>query len=435
MEIFSSTVQSRPIPGLADRDRKCDGRRVKFVLRAFLSFAATLSAALGVTAPADWTSFPLANVALNSNEYYLWPSSTNSPDTITTGGAGTWIRQSGGPPTWDSSGIIPDTFMRSGELFPNTPGGTILVNVSAGSLQAVILDVGSPQVATLVPGINGLRCAYATATISGAVVTYHISFGFQDPDGSEYIGYATKAGTAAWSVRVRPTGTAPVTGTAVYATTSTNGLVYFNYGLTQSASTLAVWTGVYPGTVTNVDGGSYGPIYNYNGIFYYSCLRDRVGFTTDIRAFTPASQSATSVAILPALSGGGPTATRGIRAAAGPDGKIRVAVADAGLGTIYYIKDGLLGKAVTLGAGANADLRGFTFDPNGVPIIVYRKSYTAGFVAYPTEKVDGDGNGRVDLMDTAFNNSSTAGVTAPDPIAAIDGVANSANRFKIQFPV
>lgn len=394
--------------------------------------------ALGATAVTDWTSQKLANVSLSSNENYLWPDSEGKPTILTTGGTGGYLTQTGGPPTWTASFLNPDTTVRTGELFPNTLGGTVLVNTSADSLLAVIFAPGAnPVVTTVATGLNGLRCAHCIATATSGVVTLHLSFGFRGTDGGEYIGYATRSGSSAWVVAARPTGSAAVTGTAVYATNATNGVVYMNYGLTQGASTLAMWNGVFPGTVTNLDGGSYGPICSYNGTFYYSCLRDRTGYTTDIRAFSPVSQSATSVAVLPAVAGG-PTATHGIRAAMGADAKIRLAVADIALGTIYYIKlaDASLGKAATIGTGASADLRGFMFDPNGVPIILYRKSQTDAYVAYPTEKVDTDGNGRVDLMDLAFNNSTTDGVTVLDP--ALDlapTVKDSANRFKIQFPV
>jgi hypothetical protein len=120
----------------------------------------------------------------------------------------------------------------------------------------------------------------------------------------------------------------------------------------------------------------------------------------------------------------------------GPDNKQRIVWLD-GLGKqVHYLKPGASGFNVThpvKGTTGTAEVRGLHFDAANKPYLLYRNSSSAGFIAYPDEDQDIDGNGRSDLLDVAFN-SSTAGVEVLDPVTAAPGLPLSQNKFKFRIP-
>jgi hypothetical protein len=68
-----------------------------------------------------------------------------------------------------------------------------------------------------------------------------------------------------------------------------------------------------------------------------------------------------------------------------------------------------------------------------MPYLLYRTNDAAGFVAFPNDDFDFNGNGRPEILDSAFN-SLQAGLEVLPVGPAVAGVANSANRLKIRFP-
>ena len=120
----------------------------------------------------------------------------------------------------------------------------------------------------------------------------------------------------------------------------------------------------------------------------------------------------------------------------GPDNKQRIVWTD-GLGKkFHYLKPGSSGFDVIhplTNTSAAAEVRGLHFDATGKPFLLYRNSGAAGFIAFPDEEADTDGNGRADIIDYAFN-SSSAGIEVLNLRTSAPGVPLSENKFKFRFP-
>jgi hypothetical protein len=121
----------------------------------------------------------------------------------------------------------------------------------------------------------------------------------------------------------------------------------------------------------------------------------------------------------------------------GPDNKQRIVWTD-GLGKkFHYLKPSASGGFDVIhpltNTSAAAAVRGLHFDANSKPYLLYRNSGSAGFIAFPDEERDSDGNGRPDLVDHAFN-SSKAGIEILDPRAPAAGFPLSENKFKFRIP-
>jgi hypothetical protein len=133
---------------------------------------------------------------------------------------------------------------------------------------------------------------------------------------------------------------------------------------------------------------------------------------------------------------------RGIHVAKAPDGRERIAWYDATARKLHYLRpsgatDGPPYTAAqpVVGAGTqtNAELRGFHFDAGGTPYLLYRNGAGSDFIAFPNDAFDLNGNGRPELLDSAFA-STTAGLEVLPLAPAIAGIPFSANRFKVRFP-
>lgn len=133
---------------------------------------------------------------------------------------------------------------------------------------------------------------------------------------------------------------------------------------------------------------------------------------------------------------------RSIHVAVSPiDGRQRVAWYDANANSkkIHYLKPNSADLAYTAytpvtvtGGGADTDLYGLHFDATGFPYILYRKLVAEGYVAFPNDEFDPNGNGRAEIIDEALNSPQNPLEVLPVK-AAVAGVTNSADRFKIRF--
>lgn len=133
---------------------------------------------------------------------------------------------------------------------------------------------------------------------------------------------------------------------------------------------------------------------------------------------------------------------RGIHVAKAPDGRERIAWYDATARRLHYLRpsgstDGPPYTAaqplVGTGSQTHAELRGFHFDAGGTPYLLHRNGAGSDFIAFPNDAFDIDGNGRPELLDTAFA-STTAGLEVLPLAPAVAGLPFSANRFKVRFP-
>jgi hypothetical protein len=121
----------------------------------------------------------------------------------------------------------------------------------------------------------------------------------------------------------------------------------------------------------------------------------------------------------------------------GPDNKQRIVWSDALGKKLHYLKPGTSNpfdvSYPVKGISATAEVRGLHFDANDKPYLLYRNTATTGFIAFPDEERDSDGNGRPDLIDVAFD-STTAGIQVLSPSASVAGFPLSENKFKFRIP-
>ncbi len=142
-----------------------------------------------------------------------------------------------------------------------------------------------------------------------------------------------------------------------------------------------------------------------------------------------------------AIAGAAP---RSIHTAISPvDGKQRIAWYNGATKKIHYCKPNpsapsdteyLDSQPVQLsgnGGLVQANLMGLHFDTDGIPYLLYCRSWTEGFVSFPNpnvpdETLDNNGNGRADILDTAFGSNAAGPVSLP--------LAGPASSFRIRFP-
>lgn len=131
-----------------------------------------------------------------------------------------------------------------------------------------------------------------------------------------------------------------------------------------------------------------------------------------------------------------------IHVATRPDGSQRVVWYDELGKEIHYLKPStpvtppaLAGTPVQLtGNIPDADVLGLHFDATGMPYILYNTTTSKGFIAYPNDNFDFNGNGRAEIIDLAFESTTDGLETLPvKPFAP--NTPDSDNRFKFTFPV
>lgn len=405
--------------------------------------------------PAAWQSAPLDVVVATNNNWYFYPDSFGNPRILAkaTTANNTPGRKilSGGPPEWTSGASASmGQINKQGVFVPSPGGGGFLVaphypsTTTTGPLKVAVFDssggFGLETVDTNAGNYTGIS---AELDSTGRL---HVGYIW---NGST-ICYARRNISGGWiftslplagSLVVHDTAVVPITTTDVNlyftATTTSNPVVTILYQAKPGIinSTLQIqWQGNPLVNLENFVGqtlrgsrvGTVGRVYYFgsnNTTSWTFKRRDHLGNTTDLET-------------------AGTVSPKSIHVAFGPDGKQRVAWYNATSKKIHYLKPvasgvdvpTLAGQPIALtGTLADPDLLGLHFGPDGTPYILYRRDLNEGFVAFPNDNFDTNGNGRPQILDSAFN-SNHAGLEVLPVGPAVPGVLNSANRFKIRFP-
>lgn len=395
--------------------------------------------------PDAWRSVALGTATTNNNEWYSYPDSAGNPRILVKSSSTNGPRKllTGGPPVWVESTSANTALTGQGVFVPISTGGGYLVAPHANKLQVAVFGPGGTSATEVIDSNTGAYTGISAELDANGVL--HVGYVWN----SSYICYARRSGGTPWlftsinlpSTTIQDTAVVPVPTTVsgqtydadlYYCATSSNVRTLWKSRPGIVNSQLLIQWGANPRVnVENFVGatlrgsrvGNIGRVYYFgsNNSSSWKFKRYQGGTSTDLET-------------------AGNVDARSIHVAVGPDGKQRVAWYDRTNQSIHYLKPNavdipaLAGSPVeTTGNQANADLCGMHFGPDGMPYLLYRTTLAAGFVAFPNDNFDTNGNGRPQILDAAFN-SNSAGLGVLPVKAAFPGVANSANRFKIIFP-
>lgn len=418
---------------------------------------ATFLGATGLQAnftPAAWQNTALDFAAGANNNWYFYPDDLGNPRILTkaTSTNNTPARKilAGGPPAW-TAGISASlgAINKQGVFVPSLGGGGYFVAphiaalASAGPLKVAVFDNGGSSTletidtnAGVYTGIsaeldstgrlhvgyiyNGNTICYARRNLAGTWIFTSVNLG---------------AGTVIHDTAVVPITTSDVN--LYYCATAQNVTTLWRAkpGIPQPQNQLLIqWDGNELFNVENFVGktlrgsriGTVGRVYYFgsnNSTSWTFKLYNNLGTKSDLET-------------------AGTVSPKSIHVALGLDGKQRVAWYNESTKKIHYLKPVAAGVDVPVPAGqpvaltgspSDPDLLGLHFGPDGMPYILYRRDLNEGFVAFPNDNFDTNGNGRPQILDAAFNSNHAGLEVLPVGPAAL-GVANSANRFKIRFP-
>jgi len=400
-------------------------------------------------APAAWQSAPLEVAAGTSNNWYFYPDDLGNPRVLAkaTTSNNTPARRllTGGPPAWTvglsaSMGQI----NKQGVFVPSPGGGGFFIAPhNQANLKVAIFDsTGGFTLETIDPN-PGLYTGISAELDSSGIL--HVGYVADN----SIICYARRTSFGDWIFRGDNLGTASVIhDTAVVPTTTSDVNLYYS---ATASNVTSLWRAK-PGIVSNTLYIFWGanPLTKREDFVGRTLRGSRVGPVGRLFYFGKNSISSTSWIFKRTdnfgngsdLETAGNVSPKSIHTAFGPDGKQRVAWYNETTKKIHYLRPAAAGVDVPVLAGqpvslsgnpANPDLLGFHFGPDGTPYLLYRTTNAAAFIAFPNDHFDTNGNGRPQILDTAFN-SNSAGLEVLPVKATFPGVANSANRFKIRFP-
>lgn len=402
--------------------------------------------------PAAWQSTALDIAAGASNNWYFYPDDLGNPRILakaTTSGTTAPARKilTGGPPAWTAgaSATMP-LISKQGVFVPTAGGGGFLVAPhNVAGVKAALFDNLGGHVVEVADGNGGTYTGISAEMDSTGRL--HLGYIYN----SNTICYARRNLAGGWIFTSLSLGSGIVIhDTAVVPITTDNVNLY--YCATSTAQNVTTLWQAKPGIPQPQNQlliqWSSNPLVNVENFVGKTLRGSRVGSVGRLYYF--GSNNTTSwtfklynnLGTKSELETAGTVSPKSIHVAFGPDGKQRVAWYNETSKKIHYLKPLAAGVDLPVPAGqpvaltgtlADPDLLGLHFGPDGTPYILYRRDLNEGFVAFPNDNFDTNGNGRPQILDTAFN-SNSAGLEVLPIKAAFPGVVNSANRFKIRFP-
>ena len=403
--------------------------------------------ALGDLRPAAWHSAALPGTGDN-NRTFIVPDAAGAPRIFvksnpTTGtGNATTKYLSGGPPVWTAGPQGSLAVRGNGVFVPKAGGGGYLVAAHGSSLKAVVINANGSGTEEVIDNTAGTTYSAISVAL--------------DPTGAPHVGYvrgnnlcyARRTGSNAWrkADQVAPLSFA-IGDTAVLPASTTDVALYFTLNVSSGRYDLYRARPVQIQNVLTVVHAN-SPLVSLEAVVQPPLRGTRVGGFD--RVYFIGTNGGSTWNLRRLLSGTGSTLqaltanvdARGIEVAKAPDGRERIAWYDATARRLHYLRpsgatDGppyaVAQPVVGTGIQTNAELRGFHFDAGGTPYLLHRNGAGSDFIAFPNDAFDLNGNGRPELLDSAFA-STTAGLEVLPLAPAIEGIPFSANRFKVRFP-
>ncbi|QJE97215.1 hypothetical protein [Luteolibacter luteus] len=420
--------------------------------------------------PDNWTSVVVEDSAspTGNTAWHFWPDQQNNArilakelsnqDVVSHMLLETTAPVTLTPPSWTRNDLLD-------MANPNKEGVFLPNGSDGGDMFAGHQNSGGQQKLYCTNYLNGFAASERIDPVNEAISTISNISAFRDPSGNLHVAYVSDAGTTNERLRYarHPAGgewemtwvsftgsTSPgyVKGTAVIASSLDDVRLYFTYD-TPTTNSLLKATPKKIGSVLTIIHQDY-PLENIENFVDNSVTASRFNGTERIFYFAVTSLTqrvlkrlvGTTKAELQTVTIGTNAASgplpRSIFTATAPDGKQRIAWYEGRNRRIHYLKPQttaaeipyVSGTPITLannGLGlTDANLLGFHFSANGLPFLLYRRLLNDGYVAYPKDSFDFNGNKRADLLDVAFN-STNAGLE----VLPIDPTEK---RMKLRFP-
>jgi len=406
---------------------------------ALFSLLATLAAQAQVDV-SQWRVAPLDVAAGSDNNWYFHIDADKNPRVLVkAAGTGANVNRkllTGGPPTWTPGAAVATPSLNKQGVAVQFVNGIYFIAPHNGALRMTFFNAAgtatlSESIDATMP-ITSIGLSAALDTGNGLHVAYIGNVG----SSTEKLGYAFRSAGGTWTRATAvdlTTATQFIKDTAILPSGTGTGKIYASLKTGTVNSLLRL-------SVTNnniVNGSGDGNQANNIGEMIAG---NRLGGVDRLYYFQEGAQNGTWN--LKQVGDNDPIQTIGLSLPTsiickpGPDNKQRIVWTD-GLGKkFHYLKPGSTGFDVIhplTNTSAAAEVRGLHFDANDKPYLLYRNSGSAGFIAFPDEDRDSDGNGRPDLLDYAFN-SSTAGIEVLNPYAPAAGLPLSENKFKFRIP-
>lgn len=413
--------------------------------------------------PAMWADVPLAGTSAVNEVWHLWPDHAKNPRVLVKGvsqqASVSRAFLAGGPPTWTlGSSTSAGSINKLGAFVYDGPDNAFLVAPHAVNttltLKCLSFVNGNTAVAVVDPVTT---TSFGTpidvpadwkkyGTISAALdgdKNLHVVYVRNAGTTTETLCYTRRTVSGTWGPVVAGSfqGTQPgsrIRSTAVIPSSLNSVNIYFTFDTGVPTSLMRMNTVLSGSSLAMVNPTVLDPsdiAETLHGMRYNGA--DRLFFfkNNSLRRWNGSSSSE----VRPAVTNAQP---RGIQTAVSPkDGKQRIAWYNGTSKKFHYLRPNpdLPGDAgytdaqpVQLSSNGGlleADLKGLHFDADGLPYLLYTRSWDEGFISYPDipdETLDNNGNGRIDLLDTAFG-SNTAGPRAVP-------VPDTASSFQIAFP-
>ena len=412
--------------------------------------------------PAMWADIPLAGTNAGNQVWHLWPDEAKNPRVLAKGvsqqASVSRAFLTGGPPAWTlgsnaTAGSINKlgafVYRDSGNAFlvaPHAVNTTLTLKclsfVNGNAATAVVDSASTTSFGTPGTTVDWKKYGTISAALDGDN-NLHVVYVRNAGTTTETLCYTRRTVSGTWGPvvagsfqgsqpgsRIRSTAVIPssLNSANIYFTFDTGtpiSLIRMNTVLNGSSLVMTTFTVLDPSGIAETLHGM-----RYNGV-------DRLFFfkSNSLRRWNGSS----STEVRPAVANAQP---RSIQTAVSPkDGKQRIAWYNGTSKKFHYLRPNpaLPGDAgytdaqpVQLSSNGGllqADLKGLHFDADGLPYLLYTRTWDEGFISYPDipdETLDNNGNGRIDLLDTAFG-SNTAGPKAVP-------VPDTASSFQIAFP-
>ena len=404
----------------------------------------------GATTPPDldaWRKVSLGVASAGDNQWYFHPDSSKNPRVMVKAtGTGANVNRrylTGGPPVWTTGAAINTPSLNKQGVIVPLVNGIYLIACHNNALRLNFYNAaGTATITETVDDAVPISSVGLSAAIDAADGALHIAYVGNSETASETLRYARRSANGTWTKSSRDLSTLSqyVRETVILPSSANSAKIYasLKYGTDMSLlrlsinnanivtatgdGNIAVGTTIHEHIAGNRNGSA-------DCVYYFARVGSTSSSVWELRQAgveNPVEKHEDIGVSLPTS----------IISRVGPDNKQRIVWLD-GLGKeVHYLKPGASGFDVThpvKDTNGTAEVRGLHFDSANKPYLLYRNSTSAGFIAYPDEDQDTNGNGRPDLLDVAFI-SNTAGVQVLDPAAASPGLPLSENKFKFRIP-
>ncbi|MCW1884322.1 hypothetical protein OKA04_06235 [Luteolibacter flavescens] len=392
----------------------------------------------------DWRVSQLPVASAGDNNWYFFPDIAKTPRVLVKAtGTGNNVNRrllTGGPPVWTAEPATATPSLNKQGISVPFLNGMFLIAAHNNALRMTFLNAsGAATASELIDSTVPVTSTGLSAAL--------------DPDGNLHVIYIGRSGTSTETIRyARRTTSGSWIKTNLDLSTTTSPFIRNTVILPSSPTSATVYASMKTGTVVSLLRLSisitgtlprFSNPANLGNNIAEPIAGNRLGGADRVYYFLSNGQQ--SAWNMRQVNDPDPIQTIGLALPTsiickpGPDNKQRVVWLD-GLGKkIHYLKPSTDPQKVfdvlhpVTGTTGSAEVRGLHFDPSDTPYLLYRNNSSQGFIAYPDENFDSDGNGRADLLDFAFN-STKAGIDVLPPGPAAPGLPLSENKFKFRIP-